>query len=276
MNVWFQILLLAILGVASHANNDVNNDSAVASPSIKRVGVIISDGFELLDALGPFEALKEVQGHYYEVIDIQNRRWDETNGSGIQCAGGTLEVEAVLASFQTSSVTASSGVVLEPQFDLNQDPDANHFDVLVLGHGSVDLTDEKAMAYVQKHHQTGGMLLTVCTAANVPAALGLLDHQKASTNSLVVDRYRQAFSNVEWVSLADNLQTRFVQSTDQIITTAGITAGIDGTLHLIAEWCGTDVAEATRECLEWPLGIQYKKDDRDTLASSASTSASDL
>jgi len=275
----FLVLRLAILGASAFASNQTApGSSAGAAPSIKRVGVVVSDGFELLDALGPFEALKQVQGHYYASIDIRNRRWDREGASGIQCSNGDLEVEVVLASFRTSAVEASSGVVLEPHFDLAQDPSAIHFDLLVLGHGSVDLADERSMAYVRNHHKNGGMLMTVCTASNVPAALGLLDQKEASTNSLVLEAYRAAFPSVRWVSLADNREQRFVQSTDRILTTAGITAGIDGTLHLVREWCGNEVAEATRECLEWPLGrIQHVlHDDDETETGTSASSATAL
>jgi hypothetical protein len=49
--------------------------SAATTPTTKRVGVILSQGFELLDAMGPYEALKEVQEHYYSSVDIEHRRW---------------------------------------------------------------------------------------------------------------------------------------------------------------------------------------------------------
>ena len=46
----------------------------------KRVGVVIAPGFELLDALGPYETLKEVQEGYYTQIDIDNHTWGTPTG----------------------------------------------------------------------------------------------------------------------------------------------------------------------------------------------------
>ena len=86
------------------ANSDKNN--VVVVTTTKRVGVIVSDGFELLDALGPYEALKEVQEHYYQKIDIRKRIWNDNSDSGIRCSKGNLEVKVVLASFQKDSVTS--------------------------------------------------------------------------------------------------------------------------------------------------------------------------
>jgi transcriptional regulator GlxA family with amidase domain len=87
-----------------------------------------------------------------------------------------------------------------------------------------------------------------------------LDGHKATTNSLFLDTFREAYPLVDWISLADNLDTCFIESTPQIATCAGTTAGIDGTLHRIEAWCGHDVAEATRECLEWPLHFEEDSD----------------
>jgi transcriptional regulator GlxA family with amidase domain len=232
------------------------------------VGVIVSQGFELLDALGPYEALKEVQEHYYSKVDIEHRRWKNDADSGIQCNNNnnsgdrtTLVVEVYLASFETNSVRSSSGVPIVPEFDLSMDPEANHFDLLVLGAGSLgeaSYTDPTTaeMQYVQQHHDRGGSIVTVCTGASYAALLGLLDGATATTNSLFLDRFRMDYPTVTWMSLADNTNRRFVRSTNSIVTTAGITAGIDGILDAIQKWCGWEVAEATRQCLEWPLSIE--------------------
>ena len=244
-------MIIATATIATdHGNSDHN------PLTTKRVGVIVSDGFELLDALGPFEALKEVQERYYQKINISQRTWDADSDSGIRCSKGTLEVKVVLASFQNDSVTSSSGLSVTPEFDLGQDPEATYFDWIVLGAGALESTDPQAMGYLAKHHANGGSILTVCTASQFTASLGLLDGKEATSNSLFLERFRGAYPKVRWISLVDNLDRRFVQSTDQIITTAGITAGIDGTLHLIEEWCGNDVAEATRQSFEWPLSIE--------------------
>ena len=220
-------LLLRITIILLSTSGGVGLDSSTSwSPStsvpsiakLKRVGVIVSQGFELLDALGPYEALKEVQEHYYSKVDIEHRRWKNDADSGIQCNNNsnnnnnsgdrtTLEVEVYLASFETNSVRSSSGV-------------------------------------------------TVCTGASYAALLGLLDGATATTNSLFLDRFRMDYPTVTWMSLADNTNRRFVRSTNSIVTTAGITAGIDGILDAIQKWCGWEVAEATRQCLEWPLSIE--------------------
>jgi len=103
------------------------------------------------------------------------------------------------------------------------------------------------------------------------ASLGLLDGAEATTNSLFLETFKSDYPHVLWVSLADNTQRRFVRSTKQIVTTAGITAGIDGSLEQIYEWCGFEVAEAIRECLEWPLRIEIAGGTTTTTTTSATS-----
>ena len=106
--------------------------------------------------------------------------------------------------------------------------------------------------------QAGGALMSVCTGAEVLASLGLLDGREASSNTLLLWRLREQYPQVTWVSLLDNVQRRFVVSEPplRIVTTAGVTAGIDGALHFVSAWAGEDVAEAVREFVEWPLQLE--------------------
>ena len=90
------------------------------------------------------------------------------------------------------------------------------------------------------------------------ASLGLLDGREATSNTLLLWRLREQFPRVTWLSLLDNVKRRFVVSEgpNRILTTAGVTAGIDGALHFVSAWAGEDVAEAVREFIEWPLQLE--------------------
>ena len=200
--------------------------------------------------MGPYETLKEVENRYYDHISLTSHEWG--NGSGIECNNDTAVTVAFAAS-GNRSVAASSGVTIAPEFDLDGDASAERFDLLVVPAGvRTPATDD----YVRRHHARGGALLTVCTGAAVPAALGLLDGLEATSNTLFLDSFREAYPNTTWVSLYDDERRRYVESSPLITTCAGITAGIDGALSRVAAWCGHDVAEATRECLEWPLPLE--------------------
>jgi len=247
-----------LLRSSAAAENDKIQQDDSNNKQLMNIAVLVADGFELLDAMGPFEALKEVQNRYYKTIDLKRHTGidDDNFDSGIRCRNGTLDIKVVLASFGKKTVVSSSGIQIQSQFDLLQNNTITKFDLLVLGAGSVNEFDATSLEYLKHHHDQGGSILTVCTGAKYAAMLGFLDHQTATTNSLFLQRFRTLFPLTHWISLADNLQQRFVVSTPQITTTAGITAGIDGILYQIYQWCGWEVAEATRECLEWPLLLE--------------------
>ena len=146
--------------------------------------------------MGPYEALKEVQEHYYESIDIKHRKMVDKGKSGIEC---NLQVETILASFGDigSVVRSSSGISIPSQFDMSLDLEATHFDLLVLGAGSIDKSDKTSMNYLQNHHDWGGSILAVCTGASYAALLGLLDWTEATTNSLFLEEFRKDYPGVQ-------------------------------------------------------------------------------
>lgn len=81
------------------------------------------------------------------------------------------------------------------------------------------------------------MLLTVCTGAIVAASGGMLDDMKVTTHYSGYERLEKTCKNCEVLRDA-----RFVDN-DRIITTSGISAGIDGSLHLVARIKGMKAAK---------------------------------
>ena len=100
----------------------------------------------------------------------------------------------------------------------------------------------------------------VCVGSDILASLGLLDGREATTNSLLLWRSRKQWPMVRWVDLRDDIDRRFIvsQPPERILTTAGVTAGIDGALHYVSSWFGQHVAEAVREFVEWPLPLEQR------------------
>ena len=98
------------------------------------------------------------------------------------------------------TVRSSSGISIVPEFDLADDPEALPFDLVILGAGAIEYSNNSnskwntnsnnrdtaaaaAMEYVQNHHDRGGRILTVCTGAYYVAALGLLDGSGYTTTN---------------------------------------------------------------------------------------------
>ena len=225
------------------------NSRVDATVPIKRVAVVVMDGFETLDALGPHSVFQSVEIEDYKHINISDHSW-LVNASGSIVS--TAQVQVSLVGPSLSPVTSRQGVRVTPDATIT---DQHEYDLVVIPAG-VDTTETQEFVKAVSTH--GGSIMSVCTGAVVPAKLGLLDGKQATSNSLFLGRFRRDFPSVHWVSLRGNLKQRFIESVPplRVVTTAGVTAGIDGALQFVSSWCGRSTAEATRELLEWPLPLE--------------------
>ena len=88
-------------------------------------------------------------------------------------------------------------------------------------------------------------MLSVCTGVFILAEGKLLENKKATTWYGAIESFQSKFPNIEVLK-----DVRFVDNGD-IITTAGVSAGIDGSLHLVEKLLGKEAAEATARYMEY-------------------------
>ena len=94
----------------------------------------------------------------------------------------------------------------------------------------------------------GARIVSICTAASVLAAAGLLDGRPAATHWNWADRIAPLYPRVKW-----NFDVLFVDD-GQVLTSAGVGAGIDLCLHIVRSDHGTEVANRTaRRCVVPPF-----------------------
>jgi transcriptional regulator GlxA family with amidase domain len=108
--------------------------------------------------------------------------------------------------------------------------------------------DPEHLDWVRRQRQTVPLLTSVCTGALVYAAAGLLRGRPATTYWGAVDELRKLDATVE--IRADE---RWVDDGD-LVTSAGVSAGIDMALHLVARLASDERARQVRR------GIQYDPD----------------
>jgi transcriptional regulator GlxA family with amidase domain len=228
--------------------------TAAAADRNYSVAVVVAPGFYLVDAMGPLDVFRAVQRHEYESVNLSIHEWHPELPPAIH-ANGSIHVDLLAAS--TNPVQASDGVVVQPDATLANPPRAK-YDLVVVPAGG---DSAEIRTFLRAHYAGGGAIMSVCTGAEVLAELGLLDGREATTNSLLLWRVREQYPKVKWISLRDRLDERFVISQQplRILTTAGVTAGIDGALHYISAWLGRSVAEAIREFVEWPLQLEQQQ-----------------
>jgi len=145
----------------------------------------------------------------------------------------------------TKAPVVSQGFVrITPDYSIEDAPPP---DILVLpGGSSGNLADDaRFMAWAGKAIAASEVSMSVCSGAFVLAKAGVLDGRTATTWYGAVDHLRTAYPKI-------NVQEgrRFVDQ-GRILTTAGVSAGIDGALHVVAKLLGRDVADRTARYMEY-------------------------
>ena len=186
-----------------------------------RIGIFVFDDAEELDVVGPFEVLTS---------------W---------AAYSEQRPEVVLFSASGAGVRLAKGMSILPDASAAL---AGELDVLVYpgGQGTRALMrDDAHLIWVRGLRARIGLMTSVCTGALVYAAAGLLAGRPATTHWASLDLLATTDP-----SIRVDPDSRFVDDGD-IITSAGVSAGIDMALHLVARLEGVDAARAVRR------GIQY-------------------
>jgi transcriptional regulator GlxA family with amidase domain len=192
------------------------------------VAILIFDEVEVLDFCGPFEVFSVTRR-------LGTASQDETN-----------KPFAVFTVAQKSGmVRARGGLLVQPHFTLENHPPV---DVLVVpgGWGTRREVDNPVILdWLAKVTGETQLNTSVCTGAFLLAKIGLLDEKAATTHWASLDRLAQTFPRVQVIR-----NTRWVDQ-GKIVTSAGISAGIDMSLHLVEKLMGQEVAEQTAKQMEY-------------------------
>ena len=141
-------------------------------------------------------------------------------------------------------VTSQGFVSVTPQYTL---ADCPKVDVLVLPGGAtrIPLADPSAVEWIRKTTASAEVSLSVCTGAFLLAKTGLLDGLEATTHQSAIDALRQAAPKTKVLE-----GHRFVDN-GKIVTAAGVSAGIDGSLHIVNRLLGKDAASEVARGMEY-------------------------
>ena len=183
------------------------------------VGILIFDGVEPLDAIGPFEVFSVASR-------MQNRD-----------APSQDRISVSLIALENAKVTARYGLRLYPDFGLAEHPPYRV--VLILG-GLVDDVRccRDVRAWIEAAAARCEIVASVCNGAFLLAEAGLLDGRRASTHWEDAEEFRGSFPRVEVLN-------EVWCDEGNIVTSAGVSAGIDMSLHLVGRLVGEDLARRT-------------------------------
>ena len=198
-------------------------------PEPKRVtvAVLLFDGAQIIDYAGPWEAFGEAGFKIFTVAE------------------------------KPDVVAAVYGQNIKPDYTFENSPAA---DVLLVpgGGGSrIAIENAKLIKWVQKNAQSSQHVMSVCTGAFILARAGLLDGLSATTVSGGLERLAELAPKTKVVD-----DRRYVDN-GKVITTAGLSSGIDGAFHLIAKINGMGAAQKAA------LGMEYNWDPDSKFARAA-------
>jgi transcriptional regulator GlxA family with amidase domain len=125
--------------------------------------------------------------------------------------------------------------------------DAPKSDILVVFGGPTQPTtdDPEVMSWIKAQTSKDQYVMSVCTGAFILGKAGVLDNLTATTFHTAIDDLAKACPKTKVLA-----NTRFVDN-GKVITTAGISAGIDGALHLVEKLRGRAFAQGVATTIEY-------------------------
>jgi transcriptional regulator GlxA family with amidase domain len=148
---------------------------------------------------------------------------------------------------QHQRVRVSGGLKVVPDHTIDDCPP---LDVLVVPGGwgtRREVDNERLLGWIAERGRRVEVLASVCTGAMLLGRAGLLDGRRATTHWRSLARMRESFPGVTVV------EDEHVVGDGNVLTSAGISAGIDLALRVVARHHGEEVARATARHMEYPF-----------------------
>ncbi len=228
------VFALSIIGaglctavIANGMANDVEYSSGAAAgdqtqtkKAPRNLAIFIFDGVQIIDYTGPFEVFGQAHEngkHLFNVYTVAEK---------------------------ADPITTNMGMTVVPKYTFDNAPKP---DVILLPGGGVrdSMNNPRVIRWVQERAAEAEYVMSVCNGAFYLGKAGLLDGKKATTYYGLIDELRKLAPKATVVT-----DQRFTDN-GKIITTAGLSSGIDGALHLVERIAGRGRAE------EIALNMEY-------------------
>lgn len=192
-----------------------------------RVGIFLFDDVEVLDFAGPFEV--------FSVTALEN---------------GEKPFIVETISEKGNIINARNGLKVQPDYSFENMP---RFDILIipggLGAREREIHNKKVIKWIANEMKNVQLMTSVCTGAFLLAKAGLLKGKKGTTHWASLERLEKEFPEVD--------VQRGVKFVDEgnIITSGGISAGINMSFHIVKRLSGSKVAQETAKRMEYDIVI---------------------
>jgi len=195
----------------------------------KVVGILLFNDVEVLDFCGPFEVFSVTR------LNEEKRRQEASPFS------------VLLVAEKKDPITTAGGMRVLPDYDLDDCP---RLDILVVPGGwgtRTEMNNARLVDWIARHSAQLETLASVCTGSLLLGKAHLLDGKRATTHWRALDWMQELFPETRV-----ERELHFVQD-GNLITSAGISAGIDMALKVVSSHFGEDVARNTAKNMEYPF-----------------------
>jgi transcriptional regulator GlxA family with amidase domain len=202
----------------------------MATMNTLNVGIFVFDDVEVLDFAGPFEVFSRAR----LVGGVEARRSAKTSPFRVFTVARTGQ-----------PVTATGELVIVPHHSWATAPP---IDLLVVpgGFGTrALLDDEETIAWITAAAETTRQVMSVCTGALLLARAGLLRGRRATTHWGAYELLSSLDPSIQVIR-----SERVVH--DGVVSSAGVSAGIDMAFDVVERFCGKAVADETAHYIEYP------------------------
>lgn len=211
-------LLLACLPTVPALSSQATAQPESVELEVRNVAIVVYSGVELLDFAGP--------GEVFSTVHVDGQR--------------VFNVYTV--SDRLEPIVSQRFVRVTPAYTYTTCPEP---DIVVMPGGGVPLSSTSLREFLLRCSKESELVMSVCNGAGALAVAGLLDGLEVTTHH----------GSLEAVQImapsAKVLENRRFVDNGSILTCAGVSAGIDGSLHVVARMHGADVARATATYMEY-------------------------
>jgi putative intracellular protease/amidase len=226
------VLILALAGIGCMSRAVAAQEDKAKPPQSVQPGetvernlaILLFDGVQIIDYTGPYE----------------------TFGHAFKKDGGAINIYTVAE--KPGPIRTSMDMSVNPTYSFENCPQP---DILVLPGGNgvwKQLDNPEVIKWVQEKSKNAEVVMSVCNGAFFLAKAGLLDGLQATTTFSLIARLKDAAPKTRVVD-----DVRYVDN-GKFITTAGLSSGIEGSLHLIERLYGKGMSQMAA------VGMEYNWD----------------
>ena len=191
-----------------------------------KVGIVLFNEVEVLDFAGPYEVFSKASKGKEKIFEVKT-------------IGETGEI-----------ISARNGLKVLPDLNFK---DNLAFNILIIpgGYGAeeIEIRNPTVIDWIKLQQNKVEILASVCTGALLLAEAGVLDNKKATTHWMDWNRLEKEYPKVEVIR-----NVKFVDE-GRILTSGGISAGINMSFHIVKRLFGTEVAKELAKRMEYDIEI---------------------